>query len=138
MAGLLSCNSSLLLLHLLQVSFFMIGYEAFIICEVILPGAFRNIRDGAKKQWAQITRDRCDQFEYGWTRFLYPEHIKRAAQQAIDDNYSFYSPISGFPDLRKAIVEKLKKENGLDYLPSQIVVSNGAKQSICNVILSFH
>lgn len=68
--------------------------------------------------------------------FYTPEPIKRAAQQAIDDNYSFYSPVAGFPDLRKAICDKLKKENDLDYLPSQIVVSNGAKQSLCNVILS--
>lgn len=68
--------------------------------------------------------------------FYTPEPIKRAAQQAIDDNYSFYSPVAGFPDLRKAICDKLKKENDLDYSPSQIVVSNGAKQSLCNVILS--
>ncbi|HBX44652.1 MAG TPA: aspartate aminotransferase [Porphyromonadaceae bacterium] len=68
--------------------------------------------------------------------FNTPEHIKQAAQKAIDENYSFYSPVAGFPDLRKAICSKLKNENGLDYTPGQIVVSNGAKQSICNVILS--
>jgi len=68
--------------------------------------------------------------------FFTPDHIKQAAKQAIDDNYSFYSPVAGFPDLKKAISEKLKRENGLDYTPAQIVVSNGAKQSICNVILS--
>lgn len=68
--------------------------------------------------------------------FFTPDHIKQAAQQAINDNYSFYSPVPGYPDLKNAICEKLQKENGLKYAPSQIVVSNGAKQSICNVILS--
>ncbi len=68
--------------------------------------------------------------------FNTPDHIKQAAKQAIDDNFSFYSPVAGFPDLRKAICEKLKTENGLEYTPAQIVVSSGAKQSICNVILT--
>lgn len=68
--------------------------------------------------------------------FTTPEHIKQAAKQAIDDNFSFYSPVAGFPDLKQAITEKLKKENELDYSPAQIVVSGGAKQSLCNVILS--
>ena len=68
--------------------------------------------------------------------FFTPDHIKQAAKQAIDDNFSFYSPVAGFPDLKKAICEKLQKENELEYSPAQIVVSNGAKQSICNVILS--
>ena len=68
--------------------------------------------------------------------FFTPEHIKDAAKKAIDDNFSFYSPVPGYPDLRNAIVEKLKRENGLNYTPGQIVVSNGAKQSICNVLLS--
>jgi aspartate aminotransferase len=68
--------------------------------------------------------------------FNTPDHIKAAAKKAIDDNYSFYSPVPGYPDLRKAIVEKLKRENNLDYTVNQIVVSNGAKQSVCNVLLS--
>ena len=68
--------------------------------------------------------------------FFTPDHIKQAAKQAVDDNFSFYSPVAGFPDLKKAICEKLQKENDLEYKPAQIVVSNGAKQSICNVILS--
>jgi aspartate aminotransferase len=67
--------------------------------------------------------------------FTTPEHIKTAAKQAIDDNFSFYSPVPGYLPLRKAIVEKLKKENGLDFTPEQIVCSNGAKQSVCNAIL---
>lgn len=68
--------------------------------------------------------------------FATPSHIKEAAKQAIDNNFSFYSPVTGFPDLRKAICEKLKTENKLTYTPDQIVCSNGAKQSICNVILA--
>lgn len=68
--------------------------------------------------------------------FTTPEHIKQAAQKAIDENYSFYSPVPGYLSLRKAICGKLKAENGLDYAPSQIVVSNGAKQSICQVLLA--
>ena len=65
-----------------------------------------------------------------------PEHIKKAAQKAIDDNYSHYSPVPGYVELRKAVVGKLKRENDLEYTVDQIVVSNGAKQSITNVILS--
>ncbi|MDL2222579.1 pyridoxal phosphate-dependent aminotransferase [Bacteroidales bacterium OttesenSCG-928-M11] len=68
--------------------------------------------------------------------FYTPDFIKEAAKKAIDENYSFYSPVPGYLSLRKAIVEKLKKENGLDYTPEQIVCSNGAKQSVCNVLLS--
>ena len=67
--------------------------------------------------------------------FNTPDHIKEAAKKAIDDNYSFYPPVAGYPELRKAIVEKLKKQNGLDYTADQICVSNGAKHSIVNVLL---
>ena len=68
--------------------------------------------------------------------FATPAHIKQAAKKAIDDNFSYYSPVAGFADLKQAISDKLKKENYLEYAPSQIVVSNGAKQSLCNAILS--
>ena len=68
--------------------------------------------------------------------FNTPDHIKEAAKKAIDDNYSFYPPVAGYPALKNAIVEKLKKHNGLEYTPDQIVVSNGAKHSIVNVLLS--
>lgn len=67
--------------------------------------------------------------------FNTPGHIKEAAKKAIDDNFSFYSPVPGYMDLRKAICAKLKKENDLDFTPEQIVVSGGAKQSICNAVL---
>ncbi|BCI64318.1 pyridoxal phosphate-dependent aminotransferase [Coprobacter secundus] len=68
--------------------------------------------------------------------FNTPDHIKEAAKKAIDDNFSFYSPVPGYMDLRKAICAKLKNENQLDFAPEQIVVSGGAKQSICNAVLS--
>ncbi len=68
--------------------------------------------------------------------FFTPDHIKAAAKAAIDENFSFYSPVPGYMDLRKAIVDKLKKENNLDYTTDQIIVSGGAKQSVCNVLLS--
>lgn len=68
--------------------------------------------------------------------FNTPDHIKEAAKQAVDDNWSRYSPVSGYPDLRKAVVEKLKNENGLDYSMSEILVSNGAKQAVCNVVMA--
>ena len=68
--------------------------------------------------------------------FNTPDHIKAAAKKAVDDNYSRYSPVPGYPDLRKAISAKLKNENGLDYSPSGILVSNGAKQSVCNTIMA--
>lgn len=68
--------------------------------------------------------------------FFTPDHIKEAAKQAVDNNFSFYTPVPGYMSLRQAISEKLKKENGLDYAPNQIICSNGAKQSVCNAILS--
>ncbi|MBN1159520.1 MAG: pyridoxal phosphate-dependent aminotransferase [Bacteroidales bacterium] len=67
--------------------------------------------------------------------FFTPDHIKEAAKKAIDDNFSFYPPVSGFPDLKKAIVEKFKRENNLEYKPEQIVVSCGAKHSLANVLM---
>ncbi len=68
--------------------------------------------------------------------FNTPEHIKEAAKKAIDENFTFYSPVPGYMSLRKAVSEKLARENGLDFAPEQIVVSGGAKQALCNVILS--
>ena len=68
--------------------------------------------------------------------FNTPDHIKVAAIAAVQDNWTRYSPVPGYPELKKAIVAKLKNENGLDYLPSQILCSNGAKQSVCNAIMA--
>lgn len=72
---------------------------------------------------------------FGEPDFNTPAGIKHAAKQAIDANYSFYTPVSGYLDLRNAISKKLKEENGLDYSADQIVVSTGAKQSLANTIL---
>ncbi len=68
--------------------------------------------------------------------FFTPDHIKQAAKKAIDDNFSKYSPVPGYADLRRAIVAKLKNENGLDYSISEVLVSNGAKQSVCNTVMA--
>ena len=68
--------------------------------------------------------------------FNTPDHIKAAAKKAVDENFSRYSPVPGYADLRTAIAEKLKKENGLDYTTSEILVSNGAKQSVCNTLMA--
>ncbi len=68
--------------------------------------------------------------------FNTPDHIKEAAKKAIDENYSRYSPVPGYPDLRKSIVAKLKNENNLDYSVNEVLVSNGAKQSVCNTIMA--
>ena len=68
--------------------------------------------------------------------FVTPAHICAAAKKAIDDGYTFYPPIAGFAELRKAVSDKFKRENNLDYKPDQVVVSTGAKQSIANVVLS--
>ena len=65
-----------------------------------------------------------------------PDHIKSAASKAIADNYSHYTPVAGYLDLREAICTKLKRDNGLDYTPDQIIVSTGAKQSIFNTVMS--
>ncbi|MGN6417599.1 MAG: pyridoxal phosphate-dependent aminotransferase [Pseudobacter sp.] len=65
-----------------------------------------------------------------------PEHIKEAAKKAIDDNYSHYTPVAGYPDLREAVCFKLKRDNNLDYKAENIIVSTGAKQSLANVVFA--
>ncbi len=72
----------------------------------------------------------------GQPDFNTPDYIKDAAKEALDRNFTFYPPVSGYPDLRKAICDKLKRDNGLDYLPEQVVVSTGAKQALANTMLS--
>jgi aspartate aminotransferase len=73
---------------------------------------------------------------FGEPDFQTPDHIKEAAKTAIDDGFTFYTPVAGYPDLRKAISEKFKRENNLDYAPDEVMVSVGAKHSIMNVVLS--
>lgn len=72
---------------------------------------------------------------FGEPDFSTPQYIKDAAKEAMDKNFTYYTPVSGYPDLRKAIADKLKRENNLDYTAEQIVVSTGAKQSLANAIL---
>ena len=68
--------------------------------------------------------------------FNTPDHIKEAAKRAVDENYSRYSPVPGYQDLRQAISDKLRRENQLEYSPAEILVSNGAKQSVCNTVMA--
>ena len=68
--------------------------------------------------------------------FNTPDHIKEAAKKAIDDNWTRYSPVPGYPDLKKAISDKLARENNLNYSPDEILTSNGAKQCVCNAVLA--
>ena len=72
----------------------------------------------------------------GQPDFNTPDHIKEAAKKAIDDNISKYTPVPGLPVLREAVCTKFKRDNNLEYNPSQVVVSNGAKQSIANILLA--
>ncbi len=72
----------------------------------------------------------------GQPDFQTPDFVKIAAKQAIDDNYSAYTPVNGYADLREAVCEKLRRDNDLEYSPEQIVVSTGAKQSLANAILA--
>jgi aspartate aminotransferase len=72
----------------------------------------------------------------GQPDFNTPDYIKQAAREALDQNFTFYPPVNGYLDLRKAICQKLKRDNNLDYTPDQVVVSTGAKQALANTMLS--
>ena len=72
---------------------------------------------------------------FGEPDFQTPQYIKDAAKQAIDDGFTFYTPVAGYPELRQAIADKLKRDNNLDYKPENIVVSTGAKQAIANAVM---
>lgn len=95
-----------------------------------------NVGDVAKSNELKAQGVDVINMSVGEPDFFTPDHIKKAAQKAIDDNFSFYTPVAGYLSLRKAIAAKMKNENGLDFAPEQIVVSGGAKQSLCNVILA--
>ncbi|HEX8326717.1 MAG TPA: pyridoxal phosphate-dependent aminotransferase [Hymenobacter sp.] len=73
---------------------------------------------------------------FGEPDFQTPQYIKDAAKQALDDGFTFYTPVPGIPELRQAICDKFKRDNQLDYQPNQIVVSTGAKQALANAVLS--
>ncbi len=108
----------------------------------ILSDRINNLSESTTLKMTKLGRELVEKgidvisLSVGEPDFNTPEHIKNAAKEALDQNYTHYSPVPGYPDLRKAIVNKLKKENNLDYDISQIVVSTGAKQSLSNVILS--
>ncbi|HWB62228.1 MAG TPA: pyridoxal phosphate-dependent aminotransferase [Chitinophagales bacterium] len=101
-----------------------------------------NMQESATIKMAKMSRDLKAQgldiidLSLGEPDFDTPQHIKDAAKEAIDKGYTKYTPVPGYPELRKAISVKFKRDNGLDYTTDQIVVSTGAKQSIANVVLS--
>ncbi len=107
-----------------------------------LSERINNLSESATLKMTKLGRELAAQginiisLSIGEPDFNTPEHVKDAAKKALDENYTRYSPVPGYPELRKAIVNKLKTENGLDYDISQIVVSTGAKQSLSNVILT--
>jgi len=107
----------------------------------VLSDKINNLSESATIKMAKLGRELTAKgvnvisLSFGEPDFPTPNHIKEAAKKAMDDNYTYYSPVPGYPDLRKAIVNKLKEENNLDYDISQIVVSTGAKQSLANTIM---
>lgn len=108
----------------------------------ILSDRINNLSESATLKMTKLGRELTAKginvisLSVGEPDFDTPEHVKEAAKNALDDNFTRYSPVPGYPDLRKAIVDKLKNENNLDYDISQIVVSTGAKQSLSNAILT--
>ncbi|GAA4912807.1 pyridoxal phosphate-dependent aminotransferase [Mucilaginibacter defluvii] len=106
-----------------------------------LSNRIQNLSESATIKMAKLGRELAAKgvdvinLSFGEPDFHTPEYIKDAAKKAMDDNFTYYTPVSGYPDLRKAIAAKLKNENGLDYDMSQIVVSTGAKQAIANAVL---
>ena len=110
--------------------------------EIILSDRINNLSESATLKMTKLGRELAAKginvisLSVGEPDFNTPEHIKNAAKKALDDNYTRYSPVSGYPELKRAIVDKLKRENGLDYEPAQIVVSTGAKQALANALLT--
>ncbi len=107
----------------------------------ILSNRINNLSESATIKMAKLGRELAAQgvdvisLSLGETDFYTPEFVKDAAKEAIDKNFSYYTPVAGYADLRKAIAAKLKRENNLDYTFDQIVVSTGAKQSLANALL---
>ena len=101
-----------------------------------------NMEESATIKMAQMARDLAAEghevisLSLGEPDFDTPDHIKEAAKKALDDGYTKYTPVPGLVELRKAIQTKFKRDNGLEFDLSQIVVSNGAKQSIANICMS--
>lgn len=120
------------------VNFLTVKFQDFM---EILAQRISNLSESETLAMTRKSRELRDQgidvinLSIGEPDFNTPDHIKEAAKKAIDENRTHYPPVSGYPELRQAICEKLKRDNNLDYKPSQIVVSVGAKHSIANVIL---
>src|SRR5690606_37849885 len=108
----------------------------------ILSDRINRLSESATLKMTKLGRELASQgikiisLSVGEPDFNTPDHIKEAAKAALDENFTRYSPVSGYPELRQAIANKLKKENNLDYGIDQIVVSTGAKQSLANVLLT--
>jgi aspartate aminotransferase len=106
-----------------------------------LSNRINNLSESATIKMAKLGRELAAKgvdvisLSFGEPDFHTPEYVKEAAKKAMDENFTYYTPVSGYPELRKAIAAKLKNENGLDYDFSQIVVSTGAKQAIANAVL---
>lgn len=109
---------------------------------LILSDRINNLSESATLRMTQLARELKAQgvnvisLSVGEPDFNTPDNVKEAAKRALDENYTRYTPVSGYPELKQAICRKLKRENGLDYEPSQIVVSTGAKQALANVLLT--
>jgi aspartate aminotransferase len=107
----------------------------------ILSDKINNLSESATIKMAKLGRELAAKgvnvisLSFGEPDFHTPENIKQAAKKAMDDDLTYYTPVSGYPELRKAIVNKLKTENNLDFDISQIVVSTGAKQSLANAVM---
>ena len=107
----------------------------------ILSDRLLSMTESATLEMTRLSRELRDKghdvitLSIGEPDFNTPEPIKEAGKKAIDDNYTHYPPVPGFPELREAIAKKLKRDNGLEFSQSQVVISNGAKQSIANVLL---
>ena len=105
-----------------------------------LSNRINNLSESATIKMAKMGRELAAKgvdvinLSFGEPDFNTPKYVKDAAKKAMDDNYTYYTPVAGYPELRKAVAAKLKTENGLDYDFSQVVVSTGAKQSIANVL----
>ncbi len=106
-----------------------------------LSNRINNLAESATIKMAKLGRELAAKgvdvisLSFGEPDFHTPDYVKEAAKKAMDENFTYYTPVSGYPELRKAISAKLKNENGLDYDFSQIVVSTGAKQAIANAVL---
>lgn len=107
----------------------------------ILSTRIQNLTESQTIKMAKLGRElaakgvKVINLSFGEPDFHTPQYIKDGAVEAMNNNFTYYSPVSGYPDLRKAISDKLKRENNLDFTPEQIVVSTGAKQALANTLL---